>query len=364
MAIAGGGSGGHVMPGLAVVEALRRLRSDVSVAWIGATGGIEEKLVRSAGLAYVAVHAGKLNRFASTKTARDLAIIPVGCVEAVGVVRRLRPDVVLTVGGYVAVPAGIAAWMSGVPLVAHQQDVAPNLANRLLAPLASCVTVSFAPSASLVRARRVVVDGNPIRRELFEGDRERGRRRFGAPDGIGVVLALGGSQGAKGINETLFGALPALLERAIVVHMTGHPFIDAAEERRAGLPCPLRERYHPRAFLGEELPDALAAADLVISRAGASTISELAALGKPAILVPLPPGIGGSPQRANARLVARAGAALLVEQQDLSPAVLVAHVRELLADQSRLLAMGRQARRLMRRDAAERLAMRVLAMAS
>lgn len=362
--VAGGGSGGHVMPGLAVVESIRRLRGDSDVWWIGAVGGIEEGLVRSARLPYAAIHAGKLNRFVSAKTARDLAVTPIGCAEALAVVRRLRPDVVLTVGGYVAVPAGIAAWATGVPLIVHQQDVVPNLANRLLAPLAACVTVSFAASAALIRARSVARDGNPVRSQLFQGERAQGRLRFGIPDGCDVVLALGGSQGARGLNDAAFGALPSLLARAAVIHMTGQAFFAEAEARAAGLPCRLRERYRPRAFLADELPDALATADLVISRSGASTVCELAALGKPSILVPLPPGIGGSPQRANAEVAARAGGAIRVEQRDLSPRRLESLVRGLLDDRPRLGRMARCARSLARRDAAERLALRVLAAAA
>lgn len=362
--VAGGGSGGHVLPGLAVIEALRVLAPDTEIAWLGSYGSMEERLVRDADVRLLLVHAGKLNRFVSAQTVRDVAKVPLGCVEAFARLRTFRPDAVLTTGGYVAVPAGVATRLQGLPLLVHQQDVVPNLANRLLAPFATTINVTFAPSRTLFNALHIVQEGNPVRETLFHGDAERARALFGFPSGVPIVLVTGGSQGARGLNTLLFQALPRLVSRMVVIHACGEKFLTDALRIRDTLPASCQVRYVPRGFLGAEMADALAAATLVLGRAGASTLSELAVLGKPGVLVPLPAGWGGSPQRENARYAERMGAAVMAEQSSLTGERLADLLLKVMGDQRMIAEMQTHMRALGKRDAAGRIAARLLQLAA
>ncbi len=345
--IAGGGSGGHVHPGLAVATALRQQETRVELHWLGSKGGIEEGLVAAAGIPFTPIHAGKLNRFASLQTLRDLARVPVGLLDAVAAVSRLRPDAALTCGGFVAAPAGAAMWLTGRPLLALQQDIEPNLANRLISPFAQKVGVAFAASIGFFPPGKAIVTGNPVRPDLFEATAAQGRRMFGLPETFPVVLVTGGSQGALSLNRLVLARLGRWLERASVIHLCGARSVAMVETAAAALPESLRSRYAWRSFVTYEMGAALAAADVVVCRAGAATLAELAALGKAAILVPLPPPVGRSPQEANAQALANAGAAIALPERTASPDLLLAHVCALLDDPmqrqylaSRLAALG------------------------
>ena len=241
-------------------------------------------------------------------------------------------------------PPLVAAALGGVPVLIHQQDVAPGLANRLLVPFARRISVAFPESRRHFPRRRTVVVGNPVRADVLTGERERAIARFGLERDVPTLLVTGGGTGALGLNERVAAAVPGLVAHCQVIHLTGRG--------RAVPPAQPSPRYHAYEFLVDEMKDALAVADLVVSRAGLGTLSELAALGKPMVLVPMP----DSHQAANARAAARAGAARVVAQGDLTPDGLVALTRSLLADAAGRAALTAAARRLFPRDAAERLA--------
>ncbi len=320
-------------------------------------------MVPEAGIPCDLVHAGKLNRFLAMKTLLDLGKVPVGCVEAIARLRAFGPDVVLTTGGYVAVPAGFAARVISAPLFVHQQDVTPNLANRMLAPLATTVNVTFAPSRAYFRRDKVTQEGNPIRSSLFGGDRAKGLATFGLDPFLPLLLVTGGSQGARGLNRLLFGALPHLVERMSIVHACGKAFLEEAHGVARCLKPEVQGRYVVRAYLDDDMPDTLAATTLVVARGGASTLSELAALALPAIIVPLPPGFTGSPQRENARFAATLGAALMFDEAELTSSTLTDTILKLVVDAARLQAMSSSMKRLGQLGAADRIAERLLDMA-
>ena len=361
--IAGGGSGGHVFPGLAVVEALRLLAPAVDIHWLGARGEIEGSIVPGAGLPLHTIHAGKLNRFLGKQTLFGLLRVPVGLLEAAAVVRRLRPDAILTCGGFVAVPAGIAGWLGRCPLVALQQDIEPNLANRLISPFARQVVVAFEESRRAFPPGKAVALGNPLRAAIHLGDAEAARRQFSLPPDIPVVLVTGGSQGALSLNRLVIACLPALLERAAVVHLCGVRSEALVRQAAATLPPALAQRYVWRSFVERAMPDLLAAADVVVSRAGAATLAEIAALSKPAILIPLPPAIGKSPQESNAAAFQRCGAAVVLTEKHATPARLLDEVIALLVDWRRRSAIGAAAAALGRPHAAEHVAQLLLQVA-
>jgi UDP-N-acetylglucosamine--N-acetylmuramyl-(pentapeptide) pyrophosphoryl-undecaprenol N-acetylglucosamine transferase len=355
--IAGGGTGGHTGPGLAVAAALAG--RGLSCAWIGSRSGVEARLAPAAGLPYFAIPTGKLRRPWAWRNVADLAIgVPGGLLAAWRLLRRLRPRVVFATGGYVALPVVVAASLAGVPSVVHEQTLIPGLANRVAARRARRVAVTFADSARFFPAGRVAVTGNPLRPELRGGSRPRAVERFGLDPSLPLIYVTGGAQGAHRINRVVGQALPALLRQAQIIHQCGdHPTTgDRAwlERRRAALPPALARRYTLRPWVGDELADIYAAASLVIGRSGAGTVNECCQLGIPALYVPLP-GARGGEQAANARYVERAGGCQVLAQDALTPERLVERVEALLADPRRLKEMAERARALAVPDAAERI---------
>jgi UDP-N-acetylglucosamine--N-acetylmuramyl-(pentapeptide) pyrophosphoryl-undecaprenol N-acetylglucosamine transferase len=375
--VTGGGSGGHTYPALATVRALRpRLAAagrDLVVTWAGTAGSLEERVARGELIPFRAIATGKLRRaenpllMLTPSNARDMARVPVGVLQARGAVREFRPDAVLATGGYVAIPVGLAAAWCRVPLVVHEQTTRLGLANRVLAGRATVMAVSAESTLDLLppQARAAaVVTGNPVRAEVLTGDAGKAPAALGwtgmAP-GLPVVYVTGGAQGAAQVNGAVTGILPWLLERANVVHQCGENRTAPAREAAGHLPAALAGRYLVTGFIGPELPDVLALADVVISRSGAGTIAELTALGKASVLIPLPTSAGDE-QRHNARHLAALGAALALDG-DVTPDTLKAALGPLLADPARRAAVAAGARAQGRPDAAERLADAVLAAA-
>jgi UDP-N-acetylglucosamine--N-acetylmuramyl-(pentapeptide) pyrophosphoryl-undecaprenol N-acetylglucosamine transferase len=330
---------------------------------------LETQLVPKAGLAFVSISAGKLRRYLSVGTFTDLGRVPVGFAQAIGHVRRFRPDAAFTSGGYVSVPAGFAARRFGVPLVTHQQDVSPNLANRLLRPLATRITVSFEDSLRYFPPRKTALIGNPVREAILNVvgmEPGAAKQSFGLDPNLPLLLVTGGSQGARHLNEVIVASLPNLLPVCQVLQISGaRTFAETqttSEALLAGHPD-WRARYRLYEYLNAEMPLALAAADVVLCRSGAATLSELAVLGKGSILVPLPPGFGGSPQAINAAMFQQRGAAKVVLDADLTPETLGAGLLPLLQDRKQLNALGRAAQSLARPAAAADLAALVVSLA-
>src|SRR5262247_1459521 len=355
--IAGGGTGGHTSPGLAVAALLRQRH--LTCAWIGSHHGVEARIVPARDVPYTAIPTGKLRRYWSWRNVADLLVnTPTGVLAAAHALRRLRPRVVFATGGYVALPVVLAAAIRRVPSVIHEQTAVPGLANRLAGRLASRIAVTFPDADGRFPRSRVVVTGNPVRPELRIGSRADAISMFELDSALPVVYITGGAQGAQRINRAVGEALPALLAEAQVIHQCGdNPTTgDRAwlEQRRAALSPALAGRYTLKPWIGEELAAIYAAATLTIGRAGAGTVNECCHLGVPALYIPLP-GTSGDEQTANARLVARADGAVVLPQAELTPPVLLAEVRRLLGDAAQLKDMGERARTLAVPDAADRL---------
>jgi len=356
--ITGGGTGGHTSAGLAVASALAL--QGVECVWIGSRHGIEAERVPERGIPLYAIPTGKLRRYWSWQNLTDLALrVPAGTWQAFRLLARLRPDAVFATGGFVAVPVVLAAAVRRVPVVIHEQTAVPGLATRLTARFAERIALTFAGSDLGLPAERCVVTGNPLREELRGGARERALERFQLDPAAPLVYVTGGVQGAHRLNRVVGAALPGLLETAQVIHQCGDNQTTGdrgwLEARRAALPPALRARYRVVPYVGTELADVFAAAQLVISRAGAGTVNECCQLGLPAFYVPLP-GARGDEQTANARLVEAAGGCVVLPEPALTAERLVATVRPLLAAPARLKEMGERARTLARPDAARRIA--------
>jgi UDP-N-acetylglucosamine--N-acetylmuramyl-(pentapeptide) pyrophosphoryl-undecaprenol N-acetylglucosamine transferase len=365
--IAGGGTGGHVQPAIAVGSLLRQ-RAGVQLTWIGSSAGIEKQTAESEHILFHAIPTGKLRRYFSLHTILDAFRIPAGILRARFLLGSLKPDVVFSTGGFVSVPTVVAAWLAGIPVITHEQTATIGLANRINARLADRVALAYPETESLLpNARdRVVITGNPVRSELLQGHPSKGRAELGFDDSLPVVYVTGGSLGAQAVNRTVQRALPELLERAQIVHQCGPAAMNGDYPRliqtRSDLPSELQDRYVVRERIGPELADVYAAADLVIGRSGGGTIAELALLGKPAVLIPLP-GASSDEQTRNASVLAKAGGAILIPQLELSDERLVNQVIALLDDKEQLRAMASAARSVAMPDAADRLADEILALA-
>lgn len=372
--VTGGGTGGHVYPALAVARALAA-EHGVEVTWVGAAGSLEERTAASNGIAFRRVATGKLRRASNplkmitVANVRDMLRVPLGIAQAVVLLARTRPDAVLATGGYVAIPVGIAAKVTRRALIVHEQTVRLGLANRLLARGRARVAASSESTLGLLPPavrERAVVTGNPTRPELADGDAGKAIAALGLT-GFDrtrpTVYVTGGAQGSVQINTLISGLLPWLLEHADVVHQSGQRDLPRLEQEAAALPDGLRARYHLTAFVGPELPDVLALADVMVSRAGAGTIAEITALGKPAILIPLASSAGGEQEHNAAHLQAQGAAAALLGGR-VDAAALRSALENLLADPEARAQMAANAKQAGRPDAANRLVEVVLAAAA
>jgi UDP-N-acetylglucosamine--N-acetylmuramyl-(pentapeptide) pyrophosphoryl-undecaprenol N-acetylglucosamine transferase len=287
--------------------------------------------------------------------------LAVSVPQAVTLLARHRPDAIFTTGGYVAIPTLLAAAVLRLPVVLWEGNVTPGRSTRATAGLAAAIAVSFGPTCEALARPDApcYVTGTPIR-DTREVDREAARKRLDVPPAARLLLVFGGSQAVRRFNQAVIEALPALVERVWVVHVTGEDGYARALAAREELPEPVRARYRPHPFLRDEMLDALAAADLVVGRAGSSTLAEVAALGLPMIVVPYPHAAGH--QTANARVLAEAGAARLVPDEDFAAGTLL-EAAELLEDPSAHLRMSAAARGLGRPGAAAAVAELVLAAA-
>lgn len=327
--------------------------------WVGGVGGMEAALVQRAGLPFRAIHGGGVHGVGWRLPLNALSLLR-GLFQALRLVRAYQPNALLATGGFITVPAALAAWLCRVPVLVYLPDLEPALAVKLISRVARRIAVTAEASRAYFRGRRagrVIVTGYPVRPELAAlaadpAARERARARFGLEPGRPTVLVTGGSRGARSLNRAVLAALPDWLRDFAVIHLTGELDWPGVEPARAALTDAQRRRYHAFPFL-HEMGLALAAADLVVSRAGASALGEYPLFGLPAILVPYP--YAWRYQKVNADHLAERGAALRLDDKDLA-AQLAGQVRALLGDAERLAAMRAAARALAQPDAARRLA--------
>jgi len=334
---------------LAVVAALGA-RSEV--LWVGGEGGMEADLVRRAGIPFEAIPAAGVHGVGVRALPGSLMRLARGIPAARRVIARFQPDVLFFTGGYVGVPVAVAGQR--LPQAVFVPDIEPALALRLISRFADVITVTTEESQAYHPAsKRVVVTSYPARPDLGAATQQDARRRLGLRADLPALLVFGGSRGARSINEALWACLPELLGAGDMNHLSGALDWNRVPEVRSGLQVDLSERYHPYAYLHEEMGSALAAADLAVSRAGAATLGEYPRLGLPAILVPYPHA--WRYQKVNAAYLEQRGVAIILEDKDLKEN-LAAAVLELLEDRERLEAMRRAARALDRPDAARRIA--------
>ncbi|WP_245720137.1 UDP-N-acetylglucosamine--N-acetylmuramyl-(pentapeptide) pyrophosphoryl-undecaprenol N-acetylglucosamine transferase [Nocardia uniformis] len=372
--VSGGGTGGHIYPALTTIRTLEAQLAatdrQLDVLWIGTAGSLEARVATAEDVRFEAVATGKIRRAAnplklfSRSNILDMCRVPLGVLQARRLIAQFGPDVVLTTGGYVAVPTGLGSWLARRPLVVHEQTVRLGLANRLLSRLASRIALSSGSSLSLLGGKlrhSAVVTGNPVRAELFGGDAEEAVSVLGLGGfdrGVPTVYVTGGAQGAVQINRVVREVLPWMLERANVIHQCGKSSIDELTDHAATLAPDLSGRYLVTEFVGPELADVFDLADVVISRSGAGTIAEITALGKASVLIPLA-SAAGNEQAHNAGVLAERGAAVAL-LDEVSAHTLRQALEPLLRDTEKRTAIAQSARLCGHPDAAEQLAQLVL----
>ena len=330
--IAGGGSGGHIYPAIAIAQEFVRRGPDRRALFVGTPYGLEKTIVPKAGFPIEFISVGGLKGKGPLDLVKNLARLPLGFVQAFQVIGKHRPDVVLGVGGYSSGPVLLAAKLRGVPTAIHEQNAFPGLANRSVARFVTAVAVAFAEAVPRLKRSDAVVTGNPIRKEFFEVNRQpaTGNRQR--------LLVFGGSQGSRVLNQAMSGALlflARLKDRLEIVHQTGPKEVD---EVRAAYKTSAFPNARVVPYL-DPIVNEIAAADLVVSRAGAMTIGELAAVGRAAILVPFGAATNNH-QELNARVVERAGGAVVITESQLTPERLATAISEVLSNPQRAAQMG------------------------
>ncbi|BAK46727.1 MAG: undecaprenyldiphospho-muramoylpentapeptide beta-N-acetylglucosaminyltransferase [Lachnospiraceae bacterium] len=305
--LTGGGTAGHVTPNIALIPRLKEL--GYKIYYIGSYTGMEKKLIEDLGIRYYGISSGKLRRYLDLKNISDPFRVVKGYAQARTLMRKIRPDVVFSKGGFVSVPVVLAAKHKHIPVIIHESDLTPGLANKLAIPAASKICCNFPETIPHLPEGRAVLSGSPIRQELLEGSKERACQFTGLTSRKPVILIIGGSLGSVFLNNTVRRNLPELLKNFQIIHLCGKGNLD---------PSIRFEGYVQYEYITDELADLMALADLVISRAGANAICELLALHKPNILIPLSKNASRGDQILNARSFEKQGFSYVIEEEDLT----------------------------------------------
>ena len=306
--LTGGGTAGHVTPNIAMIPRLKELGYKIS--YIGSYEGIEKKLIEEMGIPYYGISSGKLRRYFDLKNFTDPFKVLKGYMESRKLMKQLKPDVVFSKGGFVTVPVVIAAGRKKIPAFIHESDMTPGLANKLAMPFATKICCNFPETVKQLPAEKAVLTGTPIRQELLSGDAEKARNFTGLTDSKPVIMIIGGSLGAAAVNSAVRAILPELLKDFQVIHLCGKDKLDPSLNHTDG--------YVQYEYIKKELADLFALSDIVISRAGANAICELAALHKPNLLIPLSARASRGDQILNARSFASMGYSMVMEEEEIT----------------------------------------------
>ncbi|MBE5901157.1 MAG: undecaprenyldiphospho-muramoylpentapeptide beta-N-acetylglucosaminyltransferase [Lachnospiraceae bacterium] len=320
--LTGGGTAGHVTPNIALLPLLKERGFEIT--YVGSYEGIEKNLAEEAGLTYYGISSGKLRRYFDWKNFTDPFRVMKGYTQAKRLMKKEKPDVVFSKGGFVSVPIVMAAHHLGIPAVIHESDLTPGLANKLAIPHARRVCCNFPETMKYLPEGKSILTGSPIRQELLHGDAEKGKAFCGLSHEKPILLIIGGSIGSVAINDMIRAILPKLLEDFEIIHICGSGNLSEAHENING--------YCQYEYVREELADLFALADIVVSRAGANTICELLALKMPSILIPLPASASRGDQILNANSFAKQGFAMKVDQDTMTEESLLAAIKELYAN--------------------------------
>ena len=326
--LTGGGTAGHVTPNLALIPYLKKEGWDIK--YIGSKNGIERELIEKEGIPYFAISTGKLRRYASMENVKDIFRVVEGIHEAKQLIKKLKPDVVFSKGGFVAVPVVLAAKAYKVPVICHESDITPGLANKIAMPFAKKVCTTFPETVKYIKKDKGINTGTPIRDMLFSGNKAEGLDICGFTDEKAVVMMMGGSLGSVKINNVLRKDLDSLLEKYQIVHICGKGNFELSLMGKKG--------YTQFEYVSEELPHIFAAADIIISRAGSNSISEFLALKKPSLLIPLSAKASRGDQILNAKSFEKQGFSMVLQEEDMNEKSLLDAVNKLYGEREKYIA--------------------------
>lgn len=325
--LTGGGTAGHVTPNLALLPTLKERSYDVH--YIGSINGIERKLIEAAGIPYDGISSGKLRRYFDLKNFTDPFRVLHGCIQADRLIKQYKPDVVFSKGGFVSVPVVLAASRHHIPIIIHESDMTPGLANKICFPSASKVCCNFPETLQYLPSEKAILSGSPIRRELLEGDRLTGLQYTGLSASKPILLVIGGSLGAVAVNQAVRSLLPRLLETWQIIHICGKGHLD---DHFIGL-----SGYVQYEYVDAPLRHLFAAADLILSRAGANSICEILALRKPNILIPLSAEASRGDQILNARSFEKQGFSTVLEEKNVTDKTLYETIQHTFENRQQMI---------------------------
>ncbi|PIP28095.1 MAG: undecaprenyldiphospho-muramoylpentapeptide beta-N-acetylglucosaminyltransferase [Candidatus Moranbacteria bacterium CG23_combo_of_CG06-09_8_20_14_all_35_22] len=360
--LTGGGTGGHIIPLIAVARKIKEKEIATEFMFLGPKENFSKKFMTAEGITIKHAMSGKMRRYFSILNFVDALKIPIGIVQALWHLLWFMPEAIFSKGGCATLPVVIAGWLYHIPILIHESDANPGMANSVLAKLVSRVAVSYPSAESYFHSEQVVVTGSPLRENINKGNKENAQKMFSLLESKKTIFVWGGSQGAKAINDKILEVLPELLPNYQIIHQTGEKNFEEVKKRAGELGIKIgRDGYHILSFIGEELKDILAVTDLVISRAGSSSISEIAANGKPAIIIPIE-NSANDHQRMNAYSIAKIGGCVVLEESNLGEHMLLGKINEIMNNEELRNKLIQNIKSFYHPDAADRIAEGILGM--
>lgn len=325
--LTGGGTAGHVTPNIALMPKLKE--KNYEIYYIGSKNGIEKDLIEKENIPYYGISSGKLRRYFDLKNATDVFRVVKGVGQAVKIISEIKPDIIFSKGGFVAVPVAAAAKLKGIPLVCHESDITPGLANKLAAPFAKKVCASFPETLKYIKDNKGILTGSPVRKELFDGSRKKGLEFAGFDGNKPVILIMGGSIGSVKINNAVRGIIDKLTEKYDIIHLCGKGNIEEKLGSHKG--------YRQYEFISKELKDIFAAADMVCARAGSNSVFEYLYLKKPMLLIPLSKAASRGDQILNANSFKKQGFAEVLEEESLTDVSLFENINNVYENREKYI---------------------------
>jgi len=360
--LTGGGTGGHLVPLVTVAGKIKEKVPDAQFVFMGPKGKMEQEIIGKTGIKTRRIMSGKMRRYMSGYNFLDVIKIPIGIIQSLFWLLVDMPDAVFSKGGYASLPVVLAAWVYRIPVMIHESDANPGIANSMLAKFAERIAVSYPEAEKYFSAGQVVLTGNPVRNEIAQGDPQKARELFHLLESKKVIFIIGGSLGARSINNKILNILPELLHKYQIIHQTGVDHFEEVKKKAGELGIKAgREGYFPVDFYGEEVKDIMAVSDLVVTRAGAGNLSEIAAAKKPAIVIPLGTSANNH-QRMNAYSLAKKGGCLVLEEENLGGHMLLEKIEELMNNEELRQKMVSNIEVFYHPDAADKIAEGVLGM--
>ena len=345
--LTGGGTMGHLTPMVAVIESVKKLSDEyldepAEFMLISSDSKFIDAIIRETKIPYKIITTGKLRRYGSIHNFIDIFKIPIGFIQSLYHIFFYMPDVIFSKGGSVSFPVVLVGWVFHIPVVIHESDAVAGLSNKIMSKLAKKIAISFKEAEEFFSPKKIVFTGNPIRELITKGDIEKARKNFSLTEDKPAILIMGGSQGSRNINNLILEILPDLLKKYQIVHQCGMNNYEEIKEKIEKTNISNLEDYHLFPFFEKNIADAYAVADLIVSRAGANTIAEIMATGKPSILIPLSTAASDH-QTKNAFIIAKTGAAVLLGENNLTAHLLLNDINNLFSNHLKMMEMARAA---------------------